>query len=115
MGQFQTEDYRGCLRYAVLTDIELATRTDTSDVKSGNTRTVVTSCKLSGSSVITRSILTSTSDTHFRTETFATFNPPIFGRSHDSMTQEETFVGACPASMHPGDHQLPDGTIQHRR
>jgi hypothetical protein len=40
---------------------------------------------------------------------------PIFGRSQDSMTQEEIFVGACPAGMQPGDHQLADGTIQHHR
>jgi hypothetical protein len=93
----------------------LANCSTTTDTKSGNTRTVVTSCKLSGSSVITKSVLTSISDTHFRTDTLATFTPPMFGRSQDSMTQEETFLGACPAGMQPGDHQLPDGTIQHHR
>jgi hypothetical protein len=77
--------------------------------------TVVTSCNISRSTATPKSTLTSTSDTHFRTETFATFTPPIFGQSRDSMTQEQTFLGPCPAGMQRGDHLLADGTIQHRR
>ena len=68
---------------------------------------------ISGSSVIIKSILPSTGDTHFRTEPFAAFTPPIVGRSQDSMTKDETFLGACPVGMQPGDHQLFDDTIQH--
>ena len=85
----------------------------TSDVKSGNTRTVVTSCKIGGSTVVTRSTLTGLSDTHFRTETSATYTPPLYGQSQSSMIQEQTFLGACPANMQPGDRQLPDGTLKH--
>jgi hypothetical protein len=93
----------------------LTSCTTTSDVKSGNTRTVVTSCKISNSTVVSKSTLTSSSDTNYHTETFATFTPPLFGQSQDSMIQDQTFMGACPTGMQPGDRQLADGTIQHHR
>ena len=87
--------------------------TTTSDVKSGDTRTVVTSCKIGDSTVVTHSTLIGLSDTHFRTETSATYTPPLYGQSQSSMIQEQTYLGACPANMQPGDRQLPDGTLQH--
>jgi hypothetical protein len=92
----------------------LSSCTTSSDVKSGDTRTMVTSCKVAGTTITTKSILTSRGDTYFHNESFSTFTPPLYGQSQDSMIQEQTFVGACPAGMKPGDHQLPDGTIQHR-
>jgi hypothetical protein len=27
------------------------------------------------------------------------------------MIQEQTFIGACPANMRPGDRKLADGTV----
>jgi hypothetical protein len=87
----------------------------TSDVKSGNSRTVVISCKIGGSTVVTRSTLTGLSDTHFHTESSATYTPPLYGQSQSSMIQEQTYLGACPANMQPGDRQLADGTIEHHR
>jgi hypothetical protein len=92
--------------------VNCATPTDTT---SGNSRTVITSCKIANSTIVTKSTLTSTGDTFFHTETHATFTPPLYGQSQDSMIQEQTFLGACPAGMQPGDRQLADGTIQHHR
>jgi hypothetical protein len=84
----------------------------TTDVKSGSTRTFVSTCKIAGSTVVTHSTLTGLSDTHFHTESTTTFTPPISGQSQSSMTQEQTYLGACPATMQPGDRQRADGTIQ---
>jgi hypothetical protein len=93
----------------------LSACTTTSDVKSGNTRTIVQSCKIAGSAVLSKSVLTAYGDTHYRTESSTTFTPPLNGQSKDSMIQEQTFVGACPADMHPGDRKLADGTIRAHR
>jgi hypothetical protein len=89
----------------------LSACTTTSDTKSGNTRTLVQSCKIAGSTVITKSVLTADGDTHYRTESTSTFTPPLQGQSKDSMIQEQTFIGACPANMRPGDRKLADGTV----
>jgi hypothetical protein len=93
----------------------LASCTTLSDVKSGSTHTVAISCKIASTTITTKSTLTSSGDTHYHTESSTTFTPPLNGQSQASMIQDQTFVGACPANMQPGDHQLPDGTIQHHR
>ena len=98
-----------------LTKKFLAACTTTSDVKSGNTRTLVQSCKVAGSTITSRSVLTIDGDTHYRTESSSTFSPPLNGQSKDAMVQEQTFLGACPAGMHPGDRKLADGTIRAHR
>ena len=85
----------------------------TTDTASGNTRTVVTSCKIANSTVVTHSTITTLSDTHYHTESLATYTPPLYGQSRSTMVQDQTYLGACPANMQPGDRQLADGTIQH--
>lgn len=93
--------------------VSCATPTDTT---SGNSRSIVTSCKIANSTVLSKSTLTSSNGgTFFHTESHTTFTPPLYGESQDNMIQEQTFLGACPAGMQPGDHQLSDGTIQHHR
>lgn len=91
----------------------LASCSAPTDTKSGNTRTMVMSCKIANSTITTKSILTAFGDTHYHTESSSTFTPPLYGQSQDSMIQDQTFVGACPANMQPGDRQLANGTIQH--
>lgn len=91
----------------------LASCTTTIDTKSGNTRTAVMSCKIANSTITTKSTLTTTGDTQYHSESSTTFTPPLNGQSQSTMIQDQTFVGACPANMQPGDRQLANGTIQH--
>jgi len=55
------------------------------------------------------------STTASHTETHATYTPAFYGNTDEMMTQDQKYLGSCPAGMQPGDRMLPDGTIQHRR
>jgi hypothetical protein len=81
----------------------------------GSKRTVVMTCKVAGSTVTSKSTLTFSGDTQFHTETTSTFTPALYGQTQDTMMQDQTFLGACPAGMHPGDRKLADGTTQQHR
>jgi hypothetical protein len=86
-----------------------------SDVKLAGKRTMTVSCKVKGSIVTTKSVISHSGDNYYRSETQATYTPPLYGMSSDSRVQEQTYVGACPAGMSPGDRMLANGEIQHHR
>jgi hypothetical protein len=92
----------------------LAACTTNSDSTSGNKRSIVQSCKVGKSIIQTKSVLTVSGDTHYHSESSTTFTPALYGQTQGSMVQDQTYVGACPAGMHPGDRQRADGTIQRR-
>lgn len=92
----------------------LSTCSTLSDVKLGSKRSFTISCKISGSTITTKSVLTSTGDNYYRSESESTYSPPLYGQSHLNSVNEQTYVGACPAGMAPGDRMLANGEIQHR-
>jgi hypothetical protein len=92
----------------------LANCTTLSDVKLPGKRSMTVSCKISGSTITTKSIITSSGDSNYRSESESTYNPPLFGQTEMSMVQEQSYVGACPAGMAPGDRMLSTGQIEHR-
>jgi hypothetical protein len=86
-----------------------------SDVKLAGKRTMTASCKVNGTTVTTKSVITHSGDNYYRSETQTTYTPALYGMSSDSMVQEQTYVGACPAGMSPGDRILPNGQIEHNQ
>ncbi len=81
---------------------------------SGNKRTFSSTCKVGGSTLTSHSTLTTVGDTSFRTETSTTYTPAFYGQTQVNTVQEQTYIGACPSGMQPGDIITADGKIQHR-
>lgn len=55
------------------------------------------------------------SDTAVRSESHATYTPPISGMSQSTTILEQKWVGACPAGVEPGDRVTADGTVSHHK
>lgn len=61
-------------------------------------------CKFGNSVVKSRGVMTMTGDTAYRTETTATFDPPLAKDMRESKTViEGKYVGACRDGLQPGD------------
>ena len=67
-------------------------------------------CRLGESIVRTHGVMTMLSDTAYRTEASATFDPPINKDLKESKTTVEgKYLGACKDGMQPGDMLMPNG------
>jgi hypothetical protein len=95
-----------------LTQKTLTTCSTISDVKLGSKRTLTVSCKISGSTITTKSVLTSSGENYYHSESETTYAPPLYGQTRTNTVNEQTYAGACPAGMAPGDRMLANGQIQ---
>jgi hypothetical protein len=67
-------------------------------------------CRLGDSVVRSHGVMTMLSDTAYRTEASATFDPPINQDLKESKTTVEgKFLGPCRDGMQPGDMLMPNG------
>jgi hypothetical protein len=66
-------------------------------------------CKMGESRIISRSVMTLTGDTAYRTEINATYDPPFMGMKDSQTTLDGKYLGACPAGMAAGDVVGPGG------
>ena len=82
-----------------------------SDLKlAGNKVTIDAVCDRGVTKVRTTSVTTLSSDTAYRTEARAVFDPPLKGTPRDSVTIiEGKHVGDCKPGQQPGDMTLPNG------
>jgi hypothetical protein len=86
-----------------------------SESMSGNQFTSEVTCKVpgSGSTSVTKSVVTFSGDTATHTESHTTYTPAYNGMTTESMIQDQKYLGACPSGMQPGDRKSADGTISH--
>jgi hypothetical protein len=76
----------------------------------GNSHSVTMTCDIAGYHSVTAATYTvSENSSHSETNTTMTVSGQ---NSVDKSIQDQTYLGACPADMSPGDRKLPDGTIQ---
>jgi hypothetical protein len=66
-------------------------------------------CDVGGTTMRSKSVLTVTGDTAYRTEIDTTFDPPMNGQSRSRSVLEARYTGACKAGQRPGDMTLPNG------
>ena len=66
-------------------------------------------CNLGGSTMKSKSVMTMTGDTSYRTEAEATFDPPFGGQAVSKSVIEGKYVGACKPGQQPGDLTTPTG------
>lgn len=81
------------------------------DMRRDGTRYVTESeCRIGESTIRSRGVMTMISDTAYRTEATATFDPPLAKDIRESKTVVDgKFVGACRDGLQPGDMLLPNG------
>ena len=66
-------------------------------------------CRLGDSKIVSRSVMTLTGDTAYRTEISATYEPPFMGMKESQTTLEGKYVGPCRNGLVPGDFVAPNG------
>jgi len=66
-------------------------------------------CKIGDSKILSRTVMTLTGDTGYRTEINATYDPPFMGMKEAQSVIEAKFVGPCRDGLVPGDFITPGG------
>jgi hypothetical protein len=66
-------------------------------------------CNIGGSTMKSKSVMTLTGDTAYRTEAHATFDPPLGGQAVTDTVIEGRYIGACKPGQQPGDMTMPTG------
>jgi hypothetical protein len=82
---------------------------------SGNKVTGEAICNLGGSTMTSRSVMTMTGDTAYRTEAHARFDPPMMGSAQSDTVIEGRYLGACRPGQRPGDMTMPNGQTMNIR
>jgi len=68
-------------------------------------------CNAGGSVIKSQGTTTFQGDTAFHSETHATYDPPLYGKTETTLTMDQKYIGACPAGVKPGDITGPDGKV----
>ena len=79
------------------------------DTSSGSATTKETECTVQDTVVHSKSTITIVSETAMHTEVHSTYAPPLAGLSEVDMVMDQTYTGACPDGVEPGDMIGPDG------
>jgi hypothetical protein len=66
-------------------------------------------CKLGEATMTSRSVMTMTGDTAYRTVAHASFDPPLMGRATSDTVIEGRHLGPCKPGQRPGDLVTPGG------
>jgi hypothetical protein len=78
----------------------------------GDTYFIESRCTIEGSTVDSKSTTIFHGDTT-HTEAHITYTPPLRGISDSTMTQDQKYLGNCPAGAKGGDLMTPNGTMHH--
>ena len=81
----------------------------------GNTFSGEATCKLGDSTMKSKSVMTMTGDTAYRTEAHASFDPPMAGMTQSDTVIEGRHIGACKPGQQPGDMTTPNGQTMNIR
>ena len=76
---------------------------------SGGSTTIETECSVQNTVIHSKTTNKIVSETALHSETHATYEPALAGMSEMTMVMDQTFTGACPAGIDPGDMVGPDG------
>lgn len=75
-----------------------------SDFKRDGSRIVTSAeCKIGESTIRSRTVMTLSGDTAYRTEIAATYEPPFMGMKETKSVVDGKYVGACRDGLVPGD------------
>jgi len=80
---------------------KMCSKTDIHNV--GGKVVVDSICDFGGTKATGHSVTTMMGDSAYHTDISTHYDPPMFGKSDSTMTQDAKWAGACPADMRPGD------------
>lgn len=70
-------------------------------------------CAADGMIITSNGLSTYQGDTAVHSETHAAYTPPFNGKTDETLTEDQHYLGKCPAAMKPGDRIAPDGIVRH--
>ena len=70
-------------------------------------------CSVSGVIIVSQGVSAYQGGDTVHSESTATYTPPLYGKSDETMIQDQRYLGSCPAGMKPGDRMMADGSIVH--
>jgi hypothetical protein len=80
----------------------------------GDRFTAASRCTLSGIVIVSQGLSVYQSGGSVHSESAATYTPPLYGKTDETMIEDQHYLGSCPAGMKPGDRLMADGSIVHR-
>ncbi len=60
-------------------------------------------CTAAGVVIVSKGTYTYESSTSARSESTATYDPAFHGKTDETLIQDQSYIGSCPAGMNPGD------------
>ncbi|MGA2188697.1 MAG: DUF3617 family protein [Steroidobacteraceae bacterium] len=72
-------------------------------------------CTVDAMTIVSNGLTAYQSDTSTHSETHATYTPAFNGTSEETLTEDQRYLGKCPAGVKPGDTIAPNGMIRHPR
>ncbi|MGA9796344.1 MAG: DUF3617 family protein [Rhizomicrobium sp.] len=64
-----------------------------------------TRCEIGSTVIVSRGTVTFRDDRSTHSEIHVTYTPAFAGNTDETMIQDQTYLGDCPAGMHPGDRR----------
>jgi hypothetical protein len=84
-----------------------------SESMQGSKYSIHTRCVVGGTVIESTSTVIFKGDAAAHSETHASYTPAMGGVSGMTLTQDQKYLGSCPAGVQPGDMTRPDGTVLH--
>ncbi len=79
----------------------------------GGSYSSASSCTVAGTTIVSTATSVFKSDGSTHSDSHATYTPAFNGKTEETMTQDQRYVGKCPADMQPGDTVAADGLVVH--
>jgi hypothetical protein len=117
-------DKRGDFTYKICRDhaLDRAADAQLKDVKGCNTvikkvgdgkYSSASTCQVGGMTIVSTGTSSYKGDESIHAETHAAYTPAFNGKTEESLTEDQQYVGNCSPGMKPGDRINPDGIIWH--
>lgn len=71
-------------------------------------------CTLSGIVIVSQGLSVYQGGGSVHSESAATYTPPLYGKTDETVIEDQHYLGSCPAGMKPGDRLMADGSVVHR-
>jgi hypothetical protein len=79
----------------------------------GDRYSAASRCTDSGMVIVSKGLSIYQNGKVAHSETAATYTPAFYGKTDETMIQDQRYVGACPAGVRPGDRIMADERIVH--
>jgi hypothetical protein len=68
-------------------------------------------CQVAGLTIVSTGTSSYRGDESIHADTHAAYTPPFNGKTDETLTEDQQYIGKCPAFMRPGDRLNPDGIL----